>query len=310
VLIPDRFGYSNSASQLLTVPIYAAAGECLFWYFSRRTTDFLKAMTMFIVAHFSDKMKLRSPFIVGLQAIALVGYAIELSNASAGVKYFGTYLCGIGVLGAFPSVICWWALFTNSYWDRKRWKRPHRLANNLEGKRKRAIGLALQNSVAVVSGIIASNIYRAKDDPRYIFGREGLSRRPLFSLAEWNWLDAISLGLLAVGFLATLSTALAYMRIIRNRNTLVEGEKNAQRGPTLWPVYVGHRLYPPLPSWVCWHWRVLKAWLHVLGLSTYFPVYTSSLLGASICFPSFVIMIPCKSQTTKICRFQLITQNF
>ena len=64
-------------------------------------------MTMFIVAHFSDKMKLRSPFIVGLQAIALVGYAIELSNASAGVKYFGTYLCGIGVLGAFPSVICW-----------------------------------------------------------------------------------------------------------------------------------------------------------------------------------------------------------
>ncbi|KIM67019.1 hypothetical protein SCLCIDRAFT_14178 [Scleroderma citrinum Foug A] len=174
-----RFGYSTSVSQLLTVPIYAAA-----------------AMTMLIVAHFSDKMKLRSPFIVGLQAIALVGYAIELSNASAGVKYFGTFLCVMGVFGAFPSVISW-------------------LANNLEGKRNRAIGLALQNSVAVVSGIIASNIYRTKDEPRYIFGH------------------AISLGILAMGFLTTLSTALAYMRIIRNMNAVVEGEKDAQRRPTL-----------------------------------------------------------------------------
>jgi len=62
---------------------------------------------MFAVGHFSDKMKLRFPFVVGLQAIALVGYAIELSNASAGVKYFGTYLCGIGIFPAIPSVICW-----------------------------------------------------------------------------------------------------------------------------------------------------------------------------------------------------------
>ena len=60
----------------------------------------------------------------------------------------------------------------------------HRLANNLEGKRKRAIGLAFQNSVSGVSGIIASNIYRTKDNPRYIFGREWLVTSSIF-----HWLD-------------------------------------------------------------------------------------------------------------------------
>ncbi|KAL4067488.1 major facilitator superfamily domain-containing protein [Scleroderma yunnanense] len=164
------FGYSTPVSQLLTVPIYVAA-----------------AMSTLVVAHFSDKKKLRSPFIMVLQLMALVGYIIELSNASTGIKYFGLFLCAIG-LSASPSVISW-------------------LANNLEGKHKRALGLAFQTSIAAVSGIIASNIYRAKDEPRYIFGH------------------AISMGFLVVGFLTTLSTALLYRRINLERHALVEGEK-------------------------------------------------------------------------------------
>lgn len=50
-----------------------------------------------------------------------------------------------------------------------------RLANNLNGKYKRAVGLALQICIGNLGGIIASNIFRTKDEPRYILGREYLS---------------------------------------------------------------------------------------------------------------------------------------
>ncbi|KAL4067487.1 major facilitator superfamily domain-containing protein [Scleroderma yunnanense] len=166
-----RFGYSTAISQLLTVPIYVAA-----------------AIVMLTAAHFSDKRKLRSPFILVLQSIALIGYVIELSDASAGVKYFGTFLCVVGVFAPLPCAVCW-------------------LANNLEGKYKRAIGLAFQNSIAGIGGIIASNIYRAKDDPRFILGH------------------VVSIGFLVVGFLTALSTALIYRRINLNRHALVQGGK-------------------------------------------------------------------------------------
>ncbi|KAL4072332.1 MFS general substrate transporter [Scleroderma citrinum] len=169
--LADRFGYSTAISQLLTVPIYVAA-----------------AIVMLTAAHFSDKRKLRSPFILVLQSIALIGYVIELSDASAGVKYFGTFLCVVGVFAPLPCAVCW-------------------LANNLEGKYKRAIGLAFQNSIAGIGGIIASNIYRAKDDPRFILGH------------------VVSIGFLVVGFLTALSTALIYRRINLNRHALVQGGK-------------------------------------------------------------------------------------
>ncbi|KIK90536.1 hypothetical protein PAXRUDRAFT_831621 [Paxillus rubicundulus Ve08.2h10] len=132
--IINDFGYSTSLSQLLTVPPYALA-----------------TVTILVFAHFSDKIQLRSPFIIAGQSIALLGYIINISDVPSGVKYFGTYLCVIGSYSSSPGSISW-------------------LANNLQGKYKRAVGIALQISAANLGGAAACNIFRSQDAPRYLLG--------------------------------------------------------------------------------------------------------------------------------------------
>ncbi|KIJ14037.1 hypothetical protein PAXINDRAFT_13153 [Paxillus involutus ATCC 200175] len=132
--IIHNFGYSTSLSQLLTVPPFA-----------------LGAVTALVFAHFSDKLKVRSPFIFAGQSIALLGYIINLTDAPSGVKYFGTHLCIMGSFSSGPGAVSW-------------------LANNLRGKYKRAVGMALQISVGNLGGVIGSNILRTQDAPRYLLG--------------------------------------------------------------------------------------------------------------------------------------------
>ncbi|KIK86937.1 hypothetical protein PAXRUDRAFT_152509 [Paxillus rubicundulus Ve08.2h10] len=128
------FGYSTSISQLLTVPPYALA-----------------TFTVLVFAYFSDKIKLRSPFIFAAQLITLAGYIINISEVPPGVKYFGTYLCVVGSYAGVPGATSW-------------------LANNLRGKYKRSIGMAVQISVGNFGGVIGSNIFRIHDGPRYLLG--------------------------------------------------------------------------------------------------------------------------------------------
>ncbi|KAF8836783.1 MFS general substrate transporter [Paxillus ammoniavirescens] len=131
-LIND-FGYSPTNTQLLTIPPYVVS-----------TTVLL------VFAHYSDKIKLRWPFIFAAQCISLTGYTINISDASSGFKYFGLYLCILGSSGG-SGAITW-------------------LANNLGGRYKRATGMAVQITVANMGGAAASNIYRSQDVPRYLLG--------------------------------------------------------------------------------------------------------------------------------------------
>ncbi|KAF8835333.1 MFS general substrate transporter [Paxillus ammoniavirescens] len=128
------FGYSIPVSQLLTIPPYV-----------------LGAVAVLVFAHFSDNVKLRSPFIFAAQSAALLGYIINISDAPSGVKYFGTYLCIISSYAGGPGPVSW-------------------LANNLQGKYKRAVGLALQIGVGCLGGLVGSNIFRDQDEPRYLLG--------------------------------------------------------------------------------------------------------------------------------------------
>lgn len=52
---------------------------------------------------------MRSPFILAGMFTGIVGYAINISNASLGTKYFGIYLCVMGLYGALPGVLAWCA---------------------------------------------------------------------------------------------------------------------------------------------------------------------------------------------------------
>ncbi|KIK90892.1 hypothetical protein PAXRUDRAFT_831284, partial [Paxillus rubicundulus Ve08.2h10] len=171
--IINNFGYSTSFSQLLTIPPYAIA-----------------TVTILVFAHFSDKIKLRSPFIFAGQLIALLGYIINISNAPSHIKYFGTYLCVIGTYAVAPGSISW-------------------LANNLRGKYKRAVGMALQISVSNMGGAAACNIFRSQDSPRYLLGH------------------GLEIMFISIGLIAILLIVRTYKRMNAqlDREELLEKEK-------------------------------------------------------------------------------------
>ncbi|KAI6120135.1 major facilitator superfamily domain-containing protein [Pisolithus croceorrhizus] len=157
------FGYDTAISQLLTVPVYVGT-----------------TISMISVAHFSDRMKIRFPFIIVSEFVGLAGYIIQITDASTGVKYFGTFLAVIGTYSGVPCTVGW-------------------LANNLCGKYKRAGGMAIQVGMGNLGGIIASNIFQTRDEPRYILA------------------FAIEIGFLCMGLIVTVFSVYAYHRANTSR---------------------------------------------------------------------------------------------
>ncbi|KAI5990312.1 MFS general substrate transporter [Pisolithus orientalis] len=164
--IINNFGYSTSTSQLLSAPPYI-----------------LGVIVLLVVAYFSDKTQRRSPFIFASQVIAIVGFIINITNVPNGVKYFGTYLCVAGPYTGGVGSIIW-------------------LANNLEGKCKRAVGMALMICIGNLGGAIASNIFRSQDAPRYLLGL------------------GVEIMLLAMGMIAVPIIALTYRRMNARKDAL------------------------------------------------------------------------------------------
>ncbi|KAF9523178.1 MFS general substrate transporter [Crepidotus variabilis] len=132
--IIKTFGYSSAISQLLTVPPYVLA-----------------TVLVFVFAYYSDKFRVRSPFILIGQILCLIGFFINISKAPSGVKYFGTFFVVSGSYAAFPGIVAW-------------------LGNNLAGQYKRGIGMATHIGIGNFIGAIAANIYRSQDSPRFILG--------------------------------------------------------------------------------------------------------------------------------------------
>lgn len=114
---------------------------------------------------------MRSPFVFAGLLFSFIGFAINASDASIGVKYFGTFLIVIGCYLAAPIIIVWCVV-------PKYFRAPLlsslplvRLGNNTVGHYKRGIGIGLQVMGGNVGGIVASNAYRVRDAPRYLPGR-------------------------------------------------------------------------------------------------------------------------------------------
>lgn len=75
------------------------------------------AIVLLFFAHYSDKLKMRSPFILAGLLMCLIGFSINISDASIGAKYFGTFLCVAGSYSAFPGVISWYLNLPFMYGD-------------------------------------------------------------------------------------------------------------------------------------------------------------------------------------------------
>ncbi|TFK32744.1 MFS general substrate transporter [Crucibulum laeve] len=175
--IINSFGHSPAISQLLTVPPYVFA-----------------TISLYIFAYFSDKVKMRSPFILSGLIMCLIGFSINISTAPAGVKYFGTFFVVAGSYSALPGVVAW-------------------LGNNLAGQYKRGSGMALHIGIGNFSGAFACNIYRSQDAPRFVLGH------------------GIELMFIGIGFICLPIAVISYIRINEQRDVLRKealerGEKN------------------------------------------------------------------------------------
>lgn len=61
-------------------------------------------------AYLSDKYKIRSLFILIGLSFCTIGFAINISGAPIGAKYFGTFLVVGGSYAAFPGIVTWCVL--------------------------------------------------------------------------------------------------------------------------------------------------------------------------------------------------------
>ncbi|RDX52238.1 MFS general substrate transporter [Lentinus brumalis] len=177
--IINGFGFGAATSQLLSVPPYVLA-----------------TVTVVTWGIWSDHIKKRSPFVVAGLVLCFVGFAINVADVSVGAKYFGTFLVVTGGYSGYPAITAW-------------------LPNNLAGHYKRGVGIAMQLGFSSFGGIIASNIYRTQDAPRYILGH------------------ALEMGFMAIALLLVPLTVVCYMRINRQRETICgeEVEKDIRWAP-------------------------------------------------------------------------------
>ncbi|KAK5272994.1 hypothetical protein LTR99_002388 [Exophiala xenobiotica] len=126
-----QMGYKSVHAQLLSVPPYAVAA----------------VMTIFI-GFVADRTAWRGYCNMVMALFGIIGFAMLLSTGNPHVQYAGTFLGAIGIYPCIPNTITW-------------------TANNVEGVYKRGISLGFVIGWGNLNGIVSSNIYRAKDKPRY-----------------------------------------------------------------------------------------------------------------------------------------------
>lgn len=118
-------GYSSLQAQYLTIPVYIVSGG-----------------SFLALSFLSDRLTLRSPFLVFANCIGIIGYALILSPVSNGVKFFGTFLCGVAAYNG-PGINLTW------------------LNVNVAPHYRRAAAIGFQQTIGNCAGIVAGQIYRS-----------------------------------------------------------------------------------------------------------------------------------------------------
>jgi MFS family permease len=156
-----EMGYTKSQANFLTVPIYITA--CLL---------------SILVAFYSDRMGVRTPFLAAAYGIMIIGFVIAAAVPKA--AYAGVFIAACGVYPAFPGMITW-------------------ASNNLASSKKRAMAMALHIGCGSLGGAMGANFYREKDAPRYLKGH------------------LLNLGFVVVGAVAGAVNYVGYTRQNRKR---------------------------------------------------------------------------------------------
>ncbi|KXS93901.1 hypothetical protein AC578_2251 [Pseudocercospora eumusae] len=125
---------SSAIVQVLTIPCYA-----------------LGAISYMAAARYSDWRQSRGPVAVLFALIAVVGYAVLISDVSSGAHYVGCFLVAMGLYVAVGIPLAW-------------------LPTNNPRYGKRTTGTGLQLTIGNCSGIMAPFLYPSSAGPRYIKG--------------------------------------------------------------------------------------------------------------------------------------------
>ncbi|KAF9533276.1 putative MFS transporter [Crepidotus variabilis] len=167
----EELGYTAANAQLLTIPIYVFA-----------------VILILSFAYLSDKYQVRWLYIVLAYSIAVAGYIAQLvipHPKYPGVTYGFLFPIAGGMYAGFSPMLSW-------------------AANNIAPSSKRAVGMALLISVGNMGAIAGSNVYLAREAPKYPTG------------------FGASFGFLCLGILMAVILRFAYARENKRRDRLVE----------------------------------------------------------------------------------------
>jgi uncharacterized membrane protein HdeD (DUF308 family) len=103
---------------------------------------------MMVTAWYSDRCRLRSPFIICHSCCALIGLVLLGFPSNVGVRYFGAFLAVSGANTNISAIVTW-------------------QANNIRGQWKRAICSATLVLAGNIGGIIGTTVFRTQDKPKY-----------------------------------------------------------------------------------------------------------------------------------------------
>ena len=99
-----------------------------------------------------------------------------------------------------------------------------RLGNNLCGQYKRGVGMALHIGIGNFSGAIASNIYRTRDEPRYVLGRESFRCVSAHALGLYYLADGLEMMFVGIGLITLPTAVLLYKRVNAQRDVIARLE--------------------------------------------------------------------------------------
>ncbi|OAL53206.1 MFS nicotinic acid transporter-like protein Tna1 [Pyrenochaeta sp. DS3sAY3a] len=129
-----QLGYTSTKANLLSVPPYAVA-----------------AVMTVTIGWLADRTHQRGLCNIGISLFGLCGFSMLLGSANPHVQYAGTFLGAIGIYPCIANTISW-------------------ASNNTEGVYKRGVTLGFVIGWGNLNGVVASNIYRNKDKPRFFLG--------------------------------------------------------------------------------------------------------------------------------------------
>ena len=132
--ILNNLGYTSTKANLLSVPPYAVAA----------------VVTVFI-GWLADRTQQRGLCNIGVSLFGLAGFSMLLGSSNPHVQYAGTFLGAMGIYPCIANTISW-------------------ASNNVEGVYKRGVTLGFVIGWGNLNGVVSSNIYRARDKPRFMLG--------------------------------------------------------------------------------------------------------------------------------------------